>query len=736
MENRNNSTRRSKLPPPSVASLSLPSCESIHNTTANVSNAEHLLSLSRSAQKKNTPSCGTPSTARADTSSLIIKGRFDLPTSAQKHIAAHPTAASLINESISNINNNENKNNNNNNSNGIFTPSARSLLSSTSKRFEKEYIYSGTGNTPYVKVSSTMDAIESHKAITMNYKVSQDKYALQNDGSTYNSGKAPKQYYKRLVNAHNEATGGEFKVNTVSKVIQRKQEGKTPRKLRPGTKRKKKGQENDTSKPKRNKIIQLINNGNSCSDKNGNKENAVQQGNFAVKTKKNMIIVNNHNSNKKNKAGNDNNEMDRLISSCRGVSPLRPKITAAAAAAITTTPSSLPISNSLQSLQVRNTAHTCKGGARFNESSTEHVKKLLGFLFGSFMGQRRRLLENCTTLFKNNSSKRRIKNPHLDLLGDNEMKYDIFQEGTDIVFYSSKCQSETTEMSNGRCDACRKARKSIHDLWRHVSPPGWNNKNNEIDRKSNVRYIASHPLSAERRILDDAARYRIVQKENMALRFKSKKFHQSMIQCDPGSEFELAAQKVVEEANNKFDEYQKEYNTSDSGEEKSQQKSLWEISLEHLNNVKQRNEKMRGIRLHPAFLNMALTIIANTSIKVYSLIAPALKLPDVSYVLRIQKKRGGGQDERKSICGVVDEGCRILAEEFDEYGVVDDRFRKVHVSYDSMTCVESIDHDIHTGPSGIDPHLNFNVITAKFRNMVSNKYIRSVMSSSISPKLQ
>ena len=72
---------------------------------------------------------------------------------------------------------------------------------------------------------------------------------------------------------------------------------------------------------------------------------------------------------------------------------------------------------------------------------------------------------------------------------------------------------------------------------------------------------------------------------------------------------------------------------------------------------------------------------------------------------------------------MVDEGCRILAEKFDEYGIVDDRLRKVHVSYDSMTCVESIDHDIHTGPSGIDPHLNFNVITAKFRNMVSNKYI-------------
>ncbi len=111
-------------------------------------------------------------------------------------------------------------------------------------------------------------------------------------------------------------------------------------------------------------------------------------------------------------------------------------------------------------------------------------------------------------------------------------------------------------------------------------------------------------------------------------------------------------------------------------------------------------------------------ILAKTSHGAYRELQPVLQLPDISYVLKLQKKQAGGQDEQRSYFGFIVEACRTMNEAFNAYGIKDDMLRKVHVCYDSVTCVKEIDHDINNGPIGVDTHLDFNVITKKFKCMV------------------
>ena len=143
------------------------------------------------------------------------------------------------------------------------------------------------------------------------------------------------------------------------------------------------------------------------------------------------------------------------------------------------------------------------------------------------------------------------------------------------------------------------------------------------------------------------------------------------------------------------------------------------MSSDHLMKVKERNGKMYGIRCHPVILQLAITVLAKISQKVYQLLQPIMKLPVLSYVLKLQNEHGGGQDERESSCGVMSEGCRSIGEQYDMLQIYDYIFRKVYLLYDSMYCVEGFDFNIHNGATGMDPHLNFNVIAIKFNKMVS-----------------
>ena len=143
------------------------------------------------------------------------------------------------------------------------------------------------------------------------------------------------------------------------------------------------------------------------------------------------------------------------------------------------------------------------------------------------------------------------------------------------------------------------------------------------------------------------------------------------------------------------------------------------MSLEHLMKVKERNGKMYGIRCHPVILQFAITVLAKTSQKVYQLLQPTMKLLVLSYVLKLQKEHGGGQDKRESPCGVMSGGCRSIGEQYDMLKMYDYILRKVFLLYDSMHCVEGFDFNIHNGATGMDPHLNFNVVAIKFNKLVS-----------------
>ena len=80
---------------------------------------------------------------------------------------------------------------------------------------------------------------------------------------------------------------------------------------------------------------------------------------------------------------------------------------------------------------------------------------------------------------------------------------------------------------------------------------------------------------------------------------------------------------------------------------------LWELHLEHLKKVDDKDGKMYGIRFHPALLNYALMILAKTSQSVYNEIRDVFKLTSLSYLKRIQKQRTGGQDETGNPFGIV-----------------------------------------------------------------------------------
>jgi hypothetical protein len=59
---------------------------------------------------------------------------------------------------------------------------------------------------------------------------------------------------------------------------------------------------------------------------------------------------------------------------------------------------------------------------------------------------------------------------------------------------------------------------------------------------------------------------------------------------------------------------------------------LWELHLEHMRKVSDKDGNMYGIRFHPELLNYALMIIAKTSQSVYKELREEFKLPDLSYV--------------------------------------------------------------------------------------------------------
>ena len=629
------------------------------------------------------------------------------------------------------------------NINKIFTPGAKENIKS-----QKLITFCENSNItpPMPRVTSDKSKEgfnQNHKALTWMYKRQKEK--LDENMKKMNIGKRTRGHMKNLVALISEAMNTIFSTRSIKSAVERGNAGKTPiiRRARKKDNNKRKINDDDINDP----IERLIPSKRQClsspllqprtnntiittTNSNTNKENIDDNDydmaqvllsipNTAQRNNIQTHATTNSNSNKENIDSNNYDVARQLLSNM-----------------ITNQPKNIQtyaIANSKSNMitKKRSKASTYCMGIRYGKDHTDHtaVLYLLSKLFRDALLRMESsqifydIPDDCydPTATVNNTNKHKLV-PIQDFINRHyKIDEDFYicrdPDTHDVVFHSKKCKGITAVSLAERCDACSKIRNKLWSLIRYAIPRYAIPRATARDKKENIRYVIQHPTTARRRIIDDNTRYLKLLKECVKLRFDNKLLR-NLISCKKGSEFEAGVEQCMKSANDLFDDYQSKHNTTATSEEKSEERALWEISLEHLTKVKTRNGKMHGIRCHPVILQFAITILAKTSQKTYRLIQPMLKLPHISHILRIQQERGGGQDERQSILGVINEGCRAMGEQYDILGIFDDIRRKIHLSYDSIVCAEGFDFNIHHGAVGIDTHLNFNVIKAKFRKLV------------------
>jgi len=85
-------------------------------------------------------------------------------------------------------------------------------------------------------------------------------------------------------------------------------------------------------------------------------------------------------------------------------------------------------------------------------------------------------------------------------------------------------------------------------------------------------------------------------------------------------------------------------------------------------------------------------------------------------LLRIQKEMVGGQDERETPFGLLVENCAFIGDLFDKKKVT---HRFVSISFDSVITEKGLQWDVRGKMTGVDPDLQFDVVTKKFMQRVS-----------------
>jgi hypothetical protein len=85
-------------------------------------------------------------------------------------------------------------------------------------------------------------------------------------------------------------------------------------------------------------------------------------------------------------------------------------------------------------------------------------------------------------------------------------------------------------------------------------------------------------------------------------------------------------------------------------------------------------------------------------------------------LLRIQKERVGGQDERATPFGLLDKNCAFIGDLFDRKKVT---HRVVSISFDSVITEKGLQWDVSGKMTGVDPDLQFDVVTKTFMQRVS-----------------
>ena len=317
-------------------------------------------------------------------------------------------------------------------------------------------------------------------------------------------------------------------------------------------------------------------------------------------------------------------------------------------------------------------------GIRYKNSTKNTTK--IKYLLGKIVRKNATEIEECEDIFRtiegyteDNMSLYEFVGSHTSL----GMACKIVLEKGEFVFYSTSCTTTASSSKSSRCKACDKIRLTIAQMVSTAEPLGLNS---EIKKKTNYCHIAQHPVSAETRIRDDANQIRLQKKKIMELQYEIDML-EDHVTCKDDKKLQRAINKTFEEAAINFDKFQmddqdgtekdrddREIAGADQ-DESHNMTMLWEVHLEHLKKVDKKEGKMKGIRFHPALLNYALMILAKTSQGVYMELQPIFKLPSLGYLKSIQKKRTGGQNERKSPHGIVPENIKFIGELFDEHNI-------------------------------------------------------------------
>ena len=129
------------------------------------------------------------------------------------------------------------------------------------------------------------------------------------------------------------------------------------------------------------------------------------------------------------------------------------------------------------------------------------------------------------------------------------MNYDIVVDRGEFVFYSKNCNGTASSCKSTRCVACQNIRINITQIVQNAEPLGLNN---EI---KNYRHIAQHPLSAAKRIRDNADQIRRLKKKITKHQYEINMLKDHFA-CEDDKKLQWAINKTFEEANKNFQKFQ------------------------------------------------------------------------------------------------------------------------------------------------------------------------------------
>ncbi|CAJ1947615.1 unnamed protein product [Cylindrotheca closterium] len=200
-----------------------------------------------------------------------------------------------------------------------------------------------------------------------------------------------------------------------------------------------------------------------------------------------------------------------------------------------------------------------------------------------------------------------------------QYELDTVGEGV-FVFWSKEC-TRFIDMSSStsrrkRCKACVTVDSLIyHDIERS-RPLGIDGA---VPKDTQYAVIQQHPTTVVKALEQRRDKVRTVKLEILKLARKSQESELHKHAGCSTHELEEGVLKAFKVANKNIDVYLgKSKEIKDDQVGKAQVKNLWEVHMEHLQKLKERGGKMRGVRFHPELLNYAILILAKTSQSVYT----------------------------------------------------------------------------------------------------------------------